>query len=245
MNNPIGKLQELHQQDLSHGPPIYDLIERTGEDHGPTFKIKATYRGLSAIGEGSSKKQAKTVSASKLLSLIDSSTDPNMIPPVKTPSSTGNMVGELQEFCSVKGLNSPWYEEQGAVGPDHSRMFTMLCVLGDIKTKGEGTTKKIAKREGARSLLEKLKKMNNEELRAYENPEVKKRHHEFEKQMKIEEEKRKEDEDKKNDGSTVEECDVAGESFAGVWTGHELKECPEAFEEKQQPTPPTSDKFEL
>jgi len=241
MNNPIGKLQELHQQDLSHGPPLYDLIERTGEDHGPTFRIKATYRGLSAIGEGSSKKQAKTVSASKLLSLIDSSTDPNMIPTVKTPSFTGNMVGELQEFCSVKGLNSPWYEEQGAIGPDHMRMFTMLCVLGDIKTKGEGTTKKIAKREAAQSLLEKLKEMNDEELRAYENPEVKKRHQEFEKQMKIEEEKKKED-DEKNDGPTAEE---SGEPFVSHWTGHEVEECPEAFEEQQQPTPPTSDKFEL
>ncbi len=51
--------------------PEYELIERTGPDHAPHFRVKVSIEGYgSQIGEGGSKKEATQVAAEKLLSAL-------------------------------------------------------------------------------------------------------------------------------------------------------------------------------
>lgn len=240
-NNPIGRLQEMHQQGLQKNPsaaPTYNLIESSGEDHGPTFKMEATFRGLSAVGEGSTKKQAKTLAAAKLLSLIEESKTGEKVeentaadkPAAAIPANfLGNKVGELQEYCSSKQLISPWYEEVAVDGPPHMRMFTIRCELGHIKKTAESPTKKSAKRDASHLVLEELKTLSDPELLQLKNTE----------RMKKEKEARSEsesivkvdiDEAKVIEGSAEgikEEDKVEGEEKGdgsmGVWNPAEIQ----------------------
>jgi len=162
-NNPIGKLQELHQQDYQKNgvlgiPPTYNLIESGGAAHAPFFKIEATFREQSAVGEGSSKKQAKTLAAARLLSKVEELKADQLPVAEQAKSSLGNKVGELMEYCSGKGLIFPWYEEVAIEGPAHMRTFTIRCELKDVfKETAYASTKKSAKRDAANLVLEKLK----------------------------------------------------------------------------------------
>jgi len=222
LNNPIGKLQEIHQRTLetSPGPPLYNLVESSGLAHGPTFLIEAKFQGLSAIAEGSSKKQAKTLAAFKLLNMLEgagvSRTSQDIVPPIPDPSTVGNKVGELQEFTSTKGLLPPWYEEKGAEGPDHMRCFTILCTLGWISEVGESTTKKAAKREVAFKVLEKLKSLGEEDLKSLENPDARRRI------------KENDEEDGEEEADVAEEAsEEKGDGSMGVWNGDDVAQVPQ------------------
>ncbi len=71
--NPINILQEYTQQNKL-SLPIYELVEKMGMDHNPTFLIKCTVRTknttYSAIGKGKNHKEAKRQAARKLLTQI-------------------------------------------------------------------------------------------------------------------------------------------------------------------------------
>ena len=63
--NPKGELKEyLEKRGL--GEPKYEVIKK-GKDNAPVFKATAVALGESADGEGSTKKQAEAVAASRLL----------------------------------------------------------------------------------------------------------------------------------------------------------------------------------
>ena len=64
-SNPIGKLNEIGQnQGIT---PEYTVIDATGLSHDPTFTIQARFDNIKAIGQGSSKKLAKTNAARNIL----------------------------------------------------------------------------------------------------------------------------------------------------------------------------------
>ena len=66
--NYKGELQELLQ---SHGMhPVYTMLEKKGEDHHPVFCAMAEADGLTATGEGGSKRAAEQEAAKALLDLI-------------------------------------------------------------------------------------------------------------------------------------------------------------------------------
>jgi ribonuclease III len=49
-------------------PPVYRLADRSGPQHAPTFVVEVEIRGVgSANGEGTSKQEAETAAAAKLL----------------------------------------------------------------------------------------------------------------------------------------------------------------------------------
>ena len=51
-----------------HGQPHYEVVERSGPDHDPTFRVEARVEGTeSAVGEGRSKRAAEQDAAARLL----------------------------------------------------------------------------------------------------------------------------------------------------------------------------------
>jgi ribonuclease-3 len=63
----------------------------------------------------------------------------------------------LQELAQARGWGRPSYIELGASGPDHERLFTVECRLGQRSLGvGEGRTKKRAELEAAAAALSAL-----------------------------------------------------------------------------------------
>ncbi len=64
---------------------------------------------------------------------------------------------QLQELLQAGGQPSPTYEVIAAIGPDHSKTFTVEAKLGEtVLARGSGKSKKLAESEAARAALEKL-----------------------------------------------------------------------------------------
>jgi RISC-loading complex subunit TARBP2 len=128
---------------------------------------------FSGIGVGKNKKEAKHAAAKALIEKLrelnifveqrktvtandssgaitgTSSTEKNLIE---------NHIGVLQEFCVRKHLALPTYEVEVVVGMPHERQFTMACLVLEHREIGTGTTKKLANKEAARKMWERLQK---------------------------------------------------------------------------------------
>lgn len=63
----------------------------------------------------------------------------------------------LQELAQGRGVALPRYELVAAVGPDHSKRFTVACWLdGEPVGRGEGPSKKLAEQRAAAAALARL-----------------------------------------------------------------------------------------
>lgn len=71
--DPKTRLQEWLQA-RQHPLPAYELVGESGSDHDKTFHVRCTLAvpGLSAEGEGGSRRAAEQQAAEKVLSLLDS-----------------------------------------------------------------------------------------------------------------------------------------------------------------------------
>lgn len=68
--DPKSALQE-YAQARGRKPPVYAVLEASGPDHAPRFRVEARIAGLApAVGEGGSKRAAETAAARALLDLI-------------------------------------------------------------------------------------------------------------------------------------------------------------------------------
>jgi ribonuclease-3 len=64
---------------------------------------------------------------------------------------------QLQEMTQALGLDLPEYRLTGAVGPDHSKVFTVECwIAGEIAGRGEGSSKKTAEQKAAAEALARV-----------------------------------------------------------------------------------------
>jgi RISC-loading complex subunit TARBP2 len=130
------------------------------------------------MGVGRSKKEAKHAAAKALidkltgLNLSDTfyqqpkSFSANGSPGAITATSTntnfdeknqmGNPIGVLQEFCMSKHWPPPSYEVEVEVGLPHERQFTIGCLVLKYREVGMGKSKKIAKRQAAQKMWERL-----------------------------------------------------------------------------------------
>lgn len=63
----------------------------------------------------------------------------------------------LQELVQAKGFASPEYQVISEDGPDHSKVFTIIVLVGGKKSgEGKGKSKQAAQQDAARSALENL-----------------------------------------------------------------------------------------
>uniref|UniRef100_A0A182SZU0 DRBM domain-containing protein n=1 Tax=Anopheles maculatus TaxID=74869 RepID=A0A182SZU0_9DIPT len=163
MKTPISVLQEL----LSRRgiTPQYDLIQVEGAVHEPTFRYRVSYKDKDALGTGKSKKEAKHAAAKALIEKLTgtSYTDypgayVNEEPPEVNieEEPTGNPIGWLQEMCMARRWPPPTYETETEQGLPHERQFTIACVVLKHREVGEGKSKKIAKRQAAQKMWQRL-----------------------------------------------------------------------------------------
>ncbi|XP_029451062.1 RISC-loading complex subunit TARBP2 isoform X2 [Rhinatrema bivittatum] len=76
-----------------------------------------------------------------------------MKPPITVQQSECNPVGALQELVVQKGWRLPEYTVTQESGPAHRKEFTMTCRVERFMEIGNGTSKKLAKRNAAAKML--------------------------------------------------------------------------------------------
>lgn len=164
MKTPISVLQEL----LSRRgiTPQYDLIQVEGAVHEPTFRYRVSYQDKDAMGTGKSKKEAKHAAAKALIDKLAGTsfgeTQTGGLN-VKSEAGTdgedelsGNPIGWLQEMCMARRWPPPTYETEMEVGLPHERQFTIACAVLKYREVGKGKSKKIAKRQAAQRMWQRL-----------------------------------------------------------------------------------------
>ncbi|XP_060822310.1 interferon-inducible double-stranded RNA-dependent protein kinase activator A-like [Bombus pascuorum] len=171
---PVSILYEIMAKNLT--TPNYELIHDGGGTHINTFTYRVTCEGLTATGIGRSKKDAKHEAAKAMLEAIvahrgylqlpaspaQSSVRtplPPTIPELKrTPPDVPfiNAVGALQDLCIENNLKEPKYKQVNEVGPPHAKIFSIQCIVTTFKETGVARTKKQAKQEAAKKMLDKI-----------------------------------------------------------------------------------------
>ncbi|XP_017888517.1 uncharacterized protein LOC108629988 isoform X2 [Ceratina calcarata] len=81
---------------------------------------------------------------------------PPKIPKVQQNEPFVNAVGNLQTLCTDNNLNSPEYQLISDVGPSHAKIFTIQCRVTTFVETGIAKTKKLAKQEAAKKMVDKL-----------------------------------------------------------------------------------------
>lgn len=59
-------------------------------------------------------------------------------------------------MCAENNLHDPEYIPVSDVGPPHARVFTIRCVVSNFTEDGVGTTKKQAKHDAAKKMVDKI-----------------------------------------------------------------------------------------
>lgn len=70
----------------------------------------------------------------------------------------------FQDLCAENNLQEPEYVPVSDVGPPHARVFTIRCVVSNFTEDGVGTTKKQAKHEAAKKMVDKINNLIMDKL---------------------------------------------------------------------------------
>ncbi|XP_045592643.1 protein Loquacious isoform X2 [Procambarus clarkii] len=170
---PVSLLQELcMRRGIS---PKYDLLQIEGAVHEPTFVYRVTVGEFAANGSGQSKKKAKHAAAKAVLDIIiqggaagaggptaggSPGAPPELSTQIVSPYDDGipgNPVGSLQELCMARRWPPPTYDLTSEEGFPHERTFSIACTIGNTKEIGTGKSKKLAKRQAAYKMTQRLK----------------------------------------------------------------------------------------
>lgn len=170
---PVSLLQELcMRRGIS---PKYDLLQIEGAVHEPTFVYRVTVGEFAANGSGQSKKKAKHAAAKAVLDIIiqggaagaggpttggSPGAPPELSTQIVSPYDDGipgNPVGSLQELCMARRWPPPTYDLTSEEGFPHERTFSIACTIGSTREVGTGKSKKLAKRQAAYKMTQRLK----------------------------------------------------------------------------------------
>lgn len=138
-----------------------------GQSHEKTFFVLGRVGEHAFQGVAKTAKLAKQRAAVGLVALLGGLVPPlfepvpvgptaRTAPPPPMPSSDGNPVGRLQEFCQQRSKPAPNYEfvQQG---PDHLPVITCTCTFGNVKKVAVAASKKEAKKLAAQAVLAELR----------------------------------------------------------------------------------------
>ncbi|XP_050465614.1 interferon-inducible double-stranded RNA-dependent protein kinase activator A-like [Cataglyphis hispanica] len=178
---PVSILQEMM---VKQGMiPDYELIHDGGGRHVNTFTYRVICDGLTATGTGRCKKEAKHEAATAMLIEIANHRNYPQLPAANTPAVSPsrspfhsvplppkipanvpfvNAIGELQDLCAENNLLEPEYVLTKDSGPPHARIFTIQCRVSSFVEEGVASTKKQAKHEAARKMVELIKDLVNQ-----------------------------------------------------------------------------------
>ncbi|XP_060848851.1 uncharacterized protein LOC132928298 isoform X2 [Rhopalosiphum padi] len=148
--------------------PQYDLIHNGISHSKVSFKYSLSMDDYVAVGEGSSKKEAKHVAALNLLKLmIDDKPqllntdfkqwdfDNHVVSPFDNNIKV-NAVGQLNDICTNNKLGLPEFNLVREEGQAHAKLFTMSCHVAKMVETATHKTKKQAKHLAAVQMVNKL-----------------------------------------------------------------------------------------
>jgi len=148
--------------------PQYDLIHNGVAHSKVSFKYSLTLDDYVAVGDGSSKKEAKHVAALNLLKLmIDDKPqllntefkqwdfDNHVVSPFDNNIKV-NAVGKLNDICSNNKLGLPEFNLVREEGQAHAKLFTISCHVAKMIETATHKTKKQAKHFAAVQMVNKL-----------------------------------------------------------------------------------------
>ncbi|KAG7160188.1 Double-stranded RNA-binding protein Staufen-like 1 [Homarus americanus] len=148
-------IRAMYNQKYYGRPPLY-----------PIFFVTLRVGTREFIGEGTTAQQAKHNAASKALKLMKTLPMPE--------NATTCTQGDLSDLDPNADLKSPislvheialkrnltvTFEVIRESGPPHVRTFVTVCLVGEYRTEGEGTGKKVSKKRAAELMLEELRKL--------------------------------------------------------------------------------------
>jgi ribonuclease-3 len=118
-------------------------------------RVEVSKIGRAAQAEGKNVREAKELAAKALLDELSALPKDAYYDVFKT--ETVNYVGQLQEAAQKQGGGLPTYRD-GAdeILSDNSHRFSVICAYGDLRAEGFGLSKKEAKREAAKAMLERI-----------------------------------------------------------------------------------------
>jgi len=148
--------------------PQYVLLHNGIPHSKVSFKYSLTLKNYVAVGEGSSKKQAKQAAAFNLLKImIDDkpellNTDfkqwdfnNHVVSPFDNNIKV-NAVGRLNDICSNMKVRLPEFRLVKEEGQAHAKLFTIACHVAKIIEVATHKTKKQAKHLAAVQMINKL-----------------------------------------------------------------------------------------
>ena len=154
-------LQE-YCQDKSRrlGLPEYTVIEKSGEDHKPIYRVRCSVSPIaSAIGEGSNIKKAENDAAEQLLRVLQSGERAQGKKP-KNEHAADSFVSKLQRYADRvhRSLNFSEARQTENAGKE---LFVVHCTFDGKTTTGFAVSKIEAKQKSAQKMLEKIENVNN------------------------------------------------------------------------------------
>lgn len=148
--------------------PQYNLIHNGISQNKVTFKYSLTLGDYEAVGEGTSKKEAKHVVAKNMLQQMIED-NPQLLETefkqwdfenhVVSPYDNNikvNAVGQLNDICSNNKLKLPEFNLVREEGQAHAKLFTISCQVSKMIETATHKTKKQAKHLAAVQMVNKL-----------------------------------------------------------------------------------------
>lgn len=134
--------------------PVYTEIQHADDDFSSTVSISE--HGLSATGRGKNTKYAREDAAKRMLALIAQYPDEKFY---SAPTVVENYVGKLQEAVQKAGNASTsviYADHADEILSNGDHRFTVSCSYLHHQALGIGSSKKTAKQDAARAMLELL-----------------------------------------------------------------------------------------
>ncbi|XP_076291760.1 protein Loquacious-like [Lasioglossum baleicum] len=177
---PVSALQEGLMKSGNSLPVYTEVSSKMGEQQ-IEFVICVTWKKYKEKGIGTSKKEAKQNAAQAMINLLtslnilhssslklpteqknlghnlQSSTnlsDSLSSLPTSSQDIFTNYVGTLMEYCVRNRMPEPYFDVVAASGQSHNLTFTMSCTIGTVCKKASAASKKAAKQNVAKEILQ-------------------------------------------------------------------------------------------
>ncbi|XP_076657703.1 protein Loquacious-like [Halictus rubicundus] len=185
---PVSTLQEGLVKGGS-SLPVYTEVSFSIGPQTTEFVICVTCDKYTAKGSGTTKKEAKQNAAKAMIELLASLNFSNFsalkLPteqkalghnlqssinlsdssssslPTCSEDIFTNYVGSLMEYCVKNRMPDPCFDVVSITGESHNLTFTMSCTIGSVSKQASATTKKAAKQNAAKEILQHLEVNTN------------------------------------------------------------------------------------
>ncbi|XP_058809998.1 uncharacterized protein LOC131675150 [Phymastichus coffea] len=156
---PITILNEMMSKIKSN--VVYEYCSNNLDSNTYVFTCKVTCDGVTALGSGQSKKEAKQNAALSMLKIINN----RIVMPSTNKSSPRltnvivndtNALQELKKLCNKYEFEEPVFNELDTTGPPHALIFRIQCIVSTLVENGNATTKKQAKMNAATKMIKTI-----------------------------------------------------------------------------------------